>query len=106
MIIAAQRGKGRANLERALAGRLPFRTSGALRGGPSVSFQTGILPAGDADQYVTDLRAGAGYVVWSYATPIAWVRADGSVHVVAHHFSATTSRHQSLVRAHLKETAA
>jgi len=38
------------------------------------------------------------YVVYSYATPIAWVRENGEWVVPAEKYSATTSRHQSIVR--------
>jgi hypothetical protein len=38
------------------------------------------------------------YVVYSYATPIAWVRDNGEWVVPAEKYSATTSRHQSIVR--------
>ena len=37
------------------------------------------------------------YVVWSYATPIAW-KVNDSWHIVTQKFSRTTSRHQSIVR--------
>lgn len=34
------------------------------------------------------------YVVYSYETPIAWVRRDGSTYTVKQRFSVTTSKHQ------------
>lgn len=42
------------------------------------------------------------YVVMSYATPIAWALTDGTTVVVEERFSATTSRHQSVVRLSLR----
>lgn len=40
----------------------------------------------------------SSYVVYSYDTPIAWTKADGSLFLDGRKYSATTSRHQSLVR--------
>lgn len=38
------------------------------------------------------------YTVYSYATPIAWVRNDGSTYVVEQDFSVTTSKHKGYAR--------
>lgn len=45
------------------------------------------------------------YVVRSYATPIAWQRADGSWYVVCQRFSVTTSKQQTTVRVALARVA-
>lgn len=41
---------------------------------------------------------GVTYVVWSYNTPIGYVRADGHVHNVNETFSMTTSHHMGRAR--------
>jgi hypothetical protein len=38
------------------------------------------------------------YTVYSYATPIAWVDADGKATVPDAYYSRTTSRHQGIAR--------
>jgi hypothetical protein len=38
------------------------------------------------------------YTVYSYATPIGWVLADGTTMVPDIYYSKTTTRHQNLVR--------
>jgi hypothetical protein len=49
--------------------------------------------------WVEDLHAKEiRYVVYSYSTPIAWFTARGEWVVPAEKHSATTSRHQSIVR--------
>lgn len=105
MIRAAIRGAGYENLRHALANRLPFRTSGALSGdtrevGQYGFFESGYLRGADLDRFRED-RDSIVYIVRSYATPIAWVTADGTVYKVAQKFSVTTGRHQSAVRAWL-----
>lgn len=100
MIKAALYGKGRANLHKALSEHLPFTTSGAMRGN-TVHAPNGTPPYRGwlSDHEFSILRADAeefniAYVVYSYNTPIAWVRKDGSVYRVEQRFSTTTSRHQ------------
>lgn len=102
MIKAALYGKGRANLHKALSEHLPFETSGSLRGN-TVHAPNGTPPYRgwlDNEEFAI-LSADAAaynitYVVYSYHTPIAWVRKDGSVYRVAQRFSTTTSRHQGV----------
>ncbi|SRR6266851_1318210 len=75
-----------------LKNRTPFKTSGALRGGSPEG--TGRLPADWRRLYQT----GADYVVFSYATPIAWHRPADDLWIVPdERYSVTTSRHQSLI---------
>lgn len=54
----------------------------------------GYLP--DVEEYMPVLSSG--YVVYSYRTPIAWV-IDSEWTVPDERYSATTSQHQSLIRA-------
>lgn len=94
-IRAAIRGAGYDNLHRALAGRLPFTTSGALSGeqvnglGP---WDSGRLAGADHEAFRRDMR-DITYVVYSYGTPIYW-ETPTTRHTVAQRFSVTTSRHQ------------
>lgn len=79
----------------AIGRREPFQTYGALcatdhKVGP---WDSGRLSGVDLDKFREDM-AGIVYVVWSYATPIAWVHEDGSVYRVKQKFSVTTSQHQ------------
>jgi hypothetical protein len=58
------------------------------------------LAGADLDAFRLD-KNQMTYVVYSYATPIAWVTrsADGSAHVhrVEQRFSRTTSKHQGML---------
>lgn len=76
-----------------------FTTSGALRGEgdgycPMSPF-SGRLEGADYDALRDALAID--YVVWSYATPIAWHDARDGWYVVKQSFSVTTSRHQSKI---------
>lgn len=79
----------------AIAARMPFETYGALRGesvnGLSV-WDAGRLSGPDLDAFRSDPQA-ITYVVYSYATPIAWY-SHNAWHRVAQKFSMTTSHHQ------------
>lgn len=77
----------------AIANREPFTTSGALRGTTYNHEGSGRLQGPDLEAWYADVN-GIVYVVYSYATPIAWVTEDGRVHKVAQRFSVTTSKHQ------------
>jgi hypothetical protein len=66
----------------------------------------GVIPSPDPNQIVMGEYAGtlfvedikyAEYIVYSYSTPIAWFY-GGGWNVTTDRFSATTSRHQSIVR--------
>lgn len=78
--------------------RVSFQTHGSLHGEsrePGNRFSawdSGRLNGPDLDAFRDDL-ANITYVVFSYATPIAWVAGD-RVHKVAQKFSVTTSQHQ------------
>jgi len=89
----------------AIRDRESFTTNGALRGqkypdgglGPGAVYNSW-LDDDNKDQWYLDCYY-VDYVVWSYATPIAWhyTRDDGvgGWHVVAQKFSPTTGKHQS-----------
>jgi hypothetical protein len=63
------------------------------------SVNRGALPA------AFDLPVNARYVVYSYATPIAWEDSAGRVTIPATRYSVTTSRHQSICRGNLRPVA-
>lgn len=95
-ILASIWGAHQWNLLYALNRRLPFTTSGSLRGELSNGYGpgSGRLEGTDLDQYRAD-RGNFAYVVMSYATPIAWTTTDGRTHIVEQRFSPTTGRQQS-----------
>lgn len=102
MLRAATYGNGRATLDKALSEHLPFRTSGSLRGekwdrSMVERRDLGALNTEEGNRFMVDFLAGIAYVVWSYETPIAWVRQDGVVYRVAQRFSVTTSKHQGMM---------
>lgn len=74
---------------------IPFKTHGALCS-ESVSglgpFDSGRLRGKDEDAFRADM-ANIDYVVYSYATPIAWHTPKGW-YKVEQKFSVTTSKHQ------------
>lgn len=97
----AQHGARMHDTYLAIRNREPFKTHGALAGGPSILGHLGMLGHDDREQWYADVN-DVDYVVTSYATPIAWHTPRGW-HVVAQRFSATTSRHQSTVSRALGE---
>lgn len=75
--------------------RVTFRTYGALCATVTnglTAWDSGRLAGTDLERFMVD-RPTIDYVVYSYATPIAWHAADGW-HRVAQKFSMTTSHHQ------------
>ena len=81
----------------AIRDRMPFKTSGALRGGWRVTGDSGSLRGDDLTRWSDDCDTTTGremYVVLSYSTPIAWWTEDRGWYKVAGKFSVTTSRHQ------------
>jgi hypothetical protein len=95
IIEAGVRGDAYQRLKRALQDRQPFRTGGTLHGGPNEGMIGRLSPA-EREQFYADANM-ITYVVYSYATPIAWCTPDHD-HFVDQSFSATTSHHQSIVR--------
>jgi hypothetical protein len=85
----------------AMRNREPFRNSnGSLRGEPMQRQAGSLIHSGRMPEtHARDLAASVAvdYVVWSYATPIAWHSRDGW-HVPATSYSVTTSQHQGTVR--------
>lgn len=84
----------------AIGRRETFDTYGSLRGerrNPADNrfsvWDSGRLSGRDLEQFRTDLPV-IDYIVFSYATPIAWTTTDGRVHKVTQKFSVTTSKHQ------------
>jgi len=105
MLIGSLHGKQSWVLRDALKNRQDVRTSGAMRAQsnrPGCIPNTGRLSDAEVIALRDDSDAhGITYVVYSYATPIAWVRGDGEVHLVAQRFSPTTSKHQSIAACYL-----
>jgi hypothetical protein len=78
----------------AIRDREPFETYGALKATRQQGYaQSGRLGGDDLEAFNRD-NGSITYVVWSYATPIAWVTDDSRIHKVAQRFSVTTSKHQ------------
>ena len=75
----------------------PFTTYGSLRG-TKYAPGAGRLAGADYDKWCKNVEQIV-YSVVSCNTPIYWVCADGSQHIVEQRFSPTTTRHQSRVRA-------
>lgn len=85
-----------------LARMVPFTSHGAMRAIDGAVPQTGRLPAEWAQRYREDQNEfGVVYTVYSYATPIAWVRGDGRTVIPPVGYSLTTTRHQNLCAAWL-----
>jgi hypothetical protein len=79
-----------------------FRTSSALTV-ESGAHGAGRLPAASLAAFGTDqAHRTIDYVVYSYATPIAWHTAEDGWAVVTDKFSPTTTNHQHLVRMALR----
>lgn len=94
----AMRGRGSAGLDEAIVNREVFNTNGAMRGDSGTYQSLGELPTDWRNAIYND---NPSYVVYSYATPIAWKCERGWV-IPPVTYSATTSRHQSFVRRALK----
>lgn len=85
-----------------LRDRIPFNTHGALKGRDCLYGSGGQLPESEFIKLNTLLRTDRlAYVVYSYATPIAWCDVDGAWTVPDCKYSVTTSRHQGRIRAAL-----
>lgn len=85
-----------------LSARKPFQSHGAMAAYHYTPNRTGRLPMEWVNAYRADREnPGISYVVYSYNTPIAWVRADGETVIPDVGYSVTTTRHQGLCRAWL-----
>lgn len=95
-------GQNRRNLENAINAREAFKTSGEFKGEvPTLTLfdrPSGRLRGDELDAFRADQRE-MDYIVYSYATPIAWHTKAGEWFVVARSFTATTGRHKSAVLA-------
>ena len=85
-----------------LADCQPFRTHGALRAEtPDAAWMFargyGRLPS-DWARTLTARRDVVDYVVYSYATPIAWHDKEAGWIIPDEHYSVTTTRHQNMIR--------
>ena len=62
-------------------------------------YSLGLMDGEVRDRWYADVASEQiTYVVFSYATPIAWHRKDTGWTVPSQKYSATTSRHQSIVQ--------
>lgn len=82
----------------AIRDRVPFKTHGALKaeqvpGGMHLGNMAGRLAGDDLERFNMD-HGRMTYVVYSYATPIAWHALDTGWYRVEQKFSVTTSKHQ------------
>ncbi len=85
-----------------LNAREPFQSHGAMSAYGFPPSRTGLLPWEWVEAYRADREnPGISYVVYSYQTPIAWVRKDGETVIPDVGYSVTTTRHQGLCRAWL-----
>jgi len=95
----SSRGK---EVRRAIRERRTFATYGALRGeavAPGGGVELGRLYGPDRERLAELTRSGCNgvdFVVYSYATPIAWHGSEGWT-VPDCKYSVTTSKHQSIV---------
>ena len=95
---ASKHGAGRANTIAAMQDRRPFKSGGALSG-VKEPYNSGRLTGNDYDKFHAEVPS---YAVYSYSTPIAWWSPTFGWTLAESKFSATTSSHQSLVRAALQ----
>lgn len=81
-------------IAKALANGDNFKTHGSLTGesGPFNNWRSGQLPSEHVDDFVS-----SAYAVFSYATPIAWKRPDGTWVQPRLRYSLTTTRQQGTV---------
>lgn len=84
--------------------RESFRTNGALKGVARPEWiDFGMMCLEDFYTLHDDKRAyGIDYVIYSYTTPIAWLRGDGSWTMPEAGYSVTTKRHKATILAALQ----
>ena len=89
-----------------LLARESFRTNGALKGvAKPECFDFGKMGVRDYGFLRSDQDFyGIDYVIYSYTTPIAWLRGDGSWFMPEAGYSVTTKRHKATIRAAIAET--
>lgn len=96
---ASKHGAGTANTIKAISDRKPFKSGGALSADTGNGY-TGYLAGEALEAFYAD-RNAIDYIVYSYATPIAWhTTTRGWIYPLAK-YSASTGPHQSLTRSAL-----
>lgn len=83
---------------------VPFKASALSGTGSSTTVGRLVAPWRD-DFLVARDRNLLVYVVYSYATPIAWCDVDGAWTMPSLRYSVTTSKHQGIVRRAIHEGA-
>ena len=88
-----------------LLARESFRTNGALKGVARPEWiDLGKMSVRDYGYLRSDRDFyGIDYVIYSYTTPIAWLRGDGSWVMPEAGYSVTTKRHKATIRAAIAE---
>jgi len=88
--------KNRIKVGKAIASRTPFKHA-SMSGEWTSYVHSGRLPQETYDEMRELLKDRDLYVVYSYATPIAYAW-DREIHVPDHKYSVTTTHHQGIVR--------
>ena len=85
--------------------RESFKTNGALKGVAKPSWiDRGEMSVRDYDFLLGDRNYyGIDYVIYSYSTPIAWLRGDGEWAMPDAKYSVTTTKHQTTTRVAIQE---
>jgi hypothetical protein len=94
-------GVGRTQIHDAITGCEDFH-AGALRGESVKGYGHPGRLEGSARESFNASDGSLAYVIYSYATPIAWKRSDGAWFMPDDSYSVTTSRHQGIVRVALR----
>ena len=89
-----------------LLARESFRTNGALKGVARPEWiDFGMMSVKDYGYLRSDQDFyGIDYVIYSYTTPIAWLRGDGSWFMPEADYSVTTKRQKAIIRVAIAET--
>ena len=88
-----------------LLARESFNTNSALKGvaNPEWIDFGGMRVWDNALLYSDQNSYGVDYVIYSYSTPIAWLRGDGELVMPDADYSVTTKRHKGTIRAAIEE---
>ena len=88
-----------------LLARESFNTNGELKGVAKPSWvDFGRMHVWDNALLYSDQNSyGVDYVIYSYSTPIAWLRGDGQWAMPQAKYSVITTRHQTTIRAAIQE---